>query len=184
MQLLQERNLLVTFVILKRTPNGYRTTELEDLVYIVCIWFCFRVSGEKILRLFKRKMDRVWNCQTISDLGSIEAFLELWTSFFNFFSCCFHVLNSRPLGCFTGRCYLWQLNYPGRLMSFVPTTTSEPFRANSLRSHRAGTKKIIFYGTMSHPCTANLFLTELTNQTKKNESSQRTNLFKDYIIFL
>lgn len=51
-------------------------------------------------------------------------------------------------------------------MSFVPRTASEPFWANSLISHWAGTKKMMFYGTVTHPCIANLFLTELTNQTK------------------
>ena len=51
-------------------------------------------------------------------------------------------------------------------MSFVPRTASEPFWANSLISHWAGTKKMMFYGTVTHPYIANLFLTELTNQTK------------------
>ena len=111
------------------------------------------------------------------------AFLEFWHLFLNFFGCCFCVLKVRVWGAYLTRSYyLWLLKFPGRLMSFVPRAASEPFWANSLISHWAGTKKMVFYGTMTHLCIANLFLTELTNQTKTN-LLQVPKLFKDWILF-
>lgn len=113
---------------------------------------------------------------------SSEFPLDLWHLCLNFFSCCFCALKVRVWDAYlTHSCYLWPLKYPGRLMSFVPRTASEPFWANSLISHWARTKKMIFYGTVSLPCIANLFLTELTNQTKTN-LHQIPNLFKDWIL--
>lgn len=115
--------------------------------------------------------------------GIVTGFPWILTTL-NWFSCYSDGFTSQSLGCLTSSCYLWWLKYPGRVMSFGLRAVLEPFWANSLVSHWADTKTMIFYGTVSHPCTANLFLTELTNQTKKSNLLEEQTSLKTILFFI
>ena len=91
----------LTFVSLKRiwAPNRKATTELEDLAYIVCILFCFRISGRKILRKCGRKMTVYSNAKPFQIWNQFRGFPWILTPLFELLWLLFLCTQSQGLGC-------------------------------------------------------------------------------------